>query len=515
MSKLNPKTLSQAIEIKQKPVVKQPQKVVLTENGALAYNTTGSILVDFFSRFGGMRESSEHSILSAFYSAFNVFPVETIKLLMFFRDCRGGQGERRIFDVVYQDLILNDNPLAYQLLAYVPEYGYWKDVRDFLLIAEGVGNTKFADFACELFVTQLLADANSKNMTLCAKYAPSETWSNRSSINKKVWKRYIRFVSRIMKIQNVIGYRYLLSKMRLALPVLERQMSDQDWNKIDFASVPSKAHALYRKAFGKHQQERYAEYLANLEKGQTKINASVLTPYDVVKKYMDSYGYLSKIDKTLEEQWKALPNYVNHDVLAISDTSGSMAGEPMIMSIALGIYFAQRAKGVCKGELVNFDSKPAFHDISNCKSLFEAIQKVSSMPWGGSTNFVAVFDMLLSAAIKNKASQEDLPKFLLCISDMQFNTAGKARGQTPFEVVRQKFENAGYKLPQFIFWNVRASALKNFPTFDEDGVMQVSGSSPAVLQFVMATLNNNSFEVIQRILDNPRYKFVENLEYFS
>jgi hypothetical protein len=207
--------------------------------------------------------------------------------------------------------------------------------------------------------------------------------------------------------------------MRSTLNVVETQMSAQQWEAIDFAAVPSKAHNLYRKAFGKHQQTRYAAYLAKLVKGETKINASVLTPFDIAKKYLTPTGRVYSYDETLEQLWKALPNYVQHDVLAISDTSSSMDGDPMLMSVALGVYFAQRSTGAFKNEVVSFNSNPEFIDLSKCKTLHEAFTAMSKISWGGSTNFTLVYEKLLAAAKRNDAKQEDMPKFLICISDMQ------------------------------------------------------------------------------------------------
>lgn len=480
-----------------------------TENNAVAYTSTGHKLSDFFSRFGAMRKSSEQEILATFQDLYEVMPKEAVKLLMFFRDCRGGQGERRVFDVVYNWFIKTNNPLAYQLLTFVPEVGYWKDVRDSMVYATTVRNTNFLDFACAIFVGQLYTDTKAKNMSLAAKYAPTENWARKNDTHEQVFKRFMFSVRDILKIEDRQEYRKLISLMRSTLNVVETQMSAQQWEAIDFAAVPSKAHNLYRKAFGKHQQTRYAAYLAKLVKGETKINASVLTPFDIAKKYLTPTGRVYSYDETLEQLWKALPNYVQHDVLAISDTSSSMDGDPMLMSVALGVYFAQRSTGAFKNEVVSFNSNPEFIDLSKCKTLHEAFTAVSTIGWGGSTNFALVYEKLLTAAKRNGAKQEDMPKFLICISDMQFNQAG---GQAPFSVVKKKFKDAGYEMPQFIFWNVRASEMKGFPTFNEDNVMQVSGSSPAVLNFVLATLNNNSLEVIYRILENPRYAFVDSLE---
>lgn len=515
MSKLN---FNQVQKIKSTPQsrFKTGQTVatptVRTENNAVAYNTTGHKLSDFFSRFGAMRSSSEQEILATFQDLYEVMPKEAVKLLMFFRDCRGGQGERRVFDVVYNWFIKTNNPLAYQLLTFVPEMGYWKDVRDSMVYAATVRNTNFLDFACAIFVGQLYTDTKAKNMSLAAKYAPTENWARKNDTHEQVFKRFMLAVRDILKIKDRQTYRKLISLMRSTLNVVETQMSAQQWESIDFAAVPSKAHNLYRKAFGKHQQTRYAAYLAKLVKGETKINASVLTPFDVAKKYLTPTGRVYKYDETLEQLWKALPNYVQHDVLAISDTSSSMDGDPMLMSVALGVYFAQRSTGAFKNEVVSFNSNPEFIDLSKCKSLYEAFQAMARISWGGSTNLHKAFEKLLQTAVKNKATNEDLPKFLIILSDMQMD---RACGQVPFDAIRKDFAKHNFSVPTTIFWNLRASESKNFPVANSDNVIQVSGCSPAVLQFVLSTISGNSLQVIYDIINNPRYAFVDNLEVWN
>lgn len=504
MSKLNFNTETKKTV---KPVSK-PTRNALTENGALAYNSLGSPVLDMLATFGAMRERSESDILNVFYAAFNAFPLQATQLLVFFRDCRGGKGERRSFDVVFKDLIRKNHVLAYELTQYVPYVGYWKEIRDFGVYAQSIGNSRYVDFICALYAGQIANDMVAKNMSLAAKYAPNENWAEKP-VQKQFFSRYMRFATELIDgVTDRKSYRKLISMMRAALEITERQMSLNQWDDIVFASVPSKAHSIYRKAFGKHQQERYASYLKALEKGETKINASVLTPVDVMHKYLESYG---RIDTTLEEQWKALPNYVNDDVLAVCDVSGSMSGRPMEISVALGIYLAQRAKGICKNELVTFSGNPSFFDISKCKNLRQAIDAVQSMDWGMNTDLVKTFDLLLKSAKSKNATDADMPKYILIISDMQWDSATNGRS-TPFEEIKGKFAAVGLTMPKIVFWQVRASSAKAFPTFDEFNVMGVSGESPAVLAYVLGVLNNNSTQVLDDILNNPRYAFVDSLE---
>ena len=121
-------------------------------------------------------------------------------------------------------------------------------------------------------------------------------------------------------------YRKALSALRAHLKVVEKQMSEGKWGEIDFEAVPSKAAKNYRGAFMKHDEARYREYLGKLEKGEAKVNAGAIFPYEIVSAYRIGYGVKSKVDTLLENQWKALPlpKGLLENAIVVRDGSGSM-----------------------------------------------------------------------------------------------------------------------------------------------------------------------------------------------
>ena len=102
---------------------------------------------------------------------------------------------------------------------------------------------------------------------------------------------------------------------------VEQLMCAKDYENINYSHVPSKAMSDYMKAFSKNDGIRFGDYLDSLSKGEAKINAGAIYPYDVTKNL--NYGS----SEGASEQWKALPNYMegsNERVLPVVDTSGSM-----------------------------------------------------------------------------------------------------------------------------------------------------------------------------------------------
>jgi len=77
-----------------------------------------------------------------------------------------------------------------------------------------------------------------------------------------------------------------------------------------------------------------------------------------------------------------------------------------------------------------------------------------------------------------------MPQTLLIMSDMQFDACVK-QDDSAIEMIRNKYEEAGYQMPNVVFWNL--NARDNVPVkFNEQGVALVSGFSPSILKAVLS-----------------------------
>jgi hypothetical protein len=272
--------------------------------------------------------------------------------------------------------------------------------------------------------------------------------------------------------------------------VVETQMCANDWDNINFNHVPSVAACNYKKAFGRHTP-KFAEYVAALVKGEAgvKVNANAIFPHDVLKGLVNTYGRktLSKTDLDhITAQWNALPNYVGDaSILPIVDVSGSMSTPAggkgdvtcMDVSISLGLYLADKNKGVFKDTFLTFSDKPQLTTLRG--DIVQKIDQMSRSDWGMSTNLHAAFTKILDVAVKGKAPQSDMPAMVLILSDMQFNQCVK-HDDSAMQMIERKFEAAGYTCPKVVFWNLNSSG--NVPVAsDKSGAALVSGFSPAIM----------------------------------
>lgn len=436
----------------------QSENKTCTTNGASAYRSTCSKVLDFFGQAASMRGKDTTAL---FRAAYQENPEIAKRALLWVRDVRGGAGERKAFrDNLSQ---LSKELDVSKLLQKVPEIGRWDD----LFVVFGTAN--------EAFALKLISDALIAGNALCAKWMP-----RKGVVAEKV-RKHMNLTPK--------QYRKLLVGLT---QVVETQMCSNQWDEIEYQKVPSNAHNIYKKAFGKHSPERYREYKDKLTKGEVKINASTLYPHQVVQSL--------KSDSVIANaQWEALPNYVPADssILPMIDLSGSMSTpaaqgvSAMEVAAALGMYVATKNTGAFKDLWLNFSENPVMYKLQG-NNLEEYYGNLDFHNWGGTTNIEAAFVLILKVAIENNVSPADMPKTLMIFSDMQFNAASRGNNLTIFAAAKQMFDEKGYDLPNVVFWNLAARNANVPVTKDQTGAMLVSGFSPAIMEAVLS----NDFEQI-------------------
>jgi hypothetical protein len=289
--------------------------------------------------------------------------------------------------------------------------------------------------------------------------------------------------------------------MRKQIDIVEAKMSAGKWDEITYSAVPSRAMMIYRKAFMRNDEQRFSDFINKAEKGEVKINASTLYPYDIVEKVL--YG--GESSKVLEAQWKALPDYVEKgtNALIMADVSGSMKGRPMATSIGLAIYFAERNTGAYHNLFMTFSSEPETVVLKG-ETLEQKIYNVSRAKWDMSTNLKAAFDKVLEIAEDNHITQDEMPKAIVVISDMEIDRCGNKQWSF-YEKTAAKFEKHGYVIPNIIFWNVNSRHDVFHADSDRKGVQLASGQSVTVFKQIIENLGYNPVEAMENVINSERY----------
>jgi hypothetical protein len=456
-----------------------------TTNGMKARVSSANACVDLFYNIGASRGKN---IVPAFTAAYVENSDLALRIAQWARDARGGSGERQVFRDILKFLETKNPTDAARLLMKVPEVGRWDDV------------FVFTDKDLKAKAYTMLGDALRARNGLAAKWTP-----RKGEIAREVREFF-----------GMTPKQYRKSLVSLT-NVVETQMCAQDWDNINFSHVPSVAHARYKKAFGRHGQT-YADYVSKLVKGEAgvKINASAIFPYDVLKGRIGRYNKMSKQElDVIEAQWNALPNYIGAaNVLPMVDSSGSMTCPAggygsksgltcLEVAISLGLYFADKNTGKFKDTFLTFSNRPKLVNLHG-----NINDKINQMNTGevANTNLHAAFDLILKTAVDNSVPQAEMPETLVIFSDMQFDQ-GVDRDETAIKMVERKYKDAGYTVPNVVFWNLNA-AYGNTPVkFDKKGTALVSGFSPAVAGGIMGG-NMDDFTpeaIMLKTVMKPRY----------
>lgn len=485
-----------------------------TANGALAHKSTRSMVYDMFALGGAYRRRTDEDCILLFKNAIEENVELAMKCLFYLRDCRGGQGERRFFRVCFKWLANSSYvDVARRNLDNLSEYGRWDD-----LIYTCV-ETKLETEALDIIKKQLTLDAQCKTPSLLAKWMPSENASSKETVKLgNIVREYLGLTHK--------EYRKILSLLRARINVLERLMSANRWDEIEFDKIPSKAGLIYKNAFARRDiiAKKY-EAFAKSEK--TKVNAKTLYPYEVVHKAVEGtngWGYnfrnISDTDKAMiEKYWTNLPDYLNGKdckMMCVVDTSGSMTGSqadaPINVAIALGMYCAERIGGPFKNHYISFSSRPQLIRIEGV-DFVDKVRRIYRTNLCENTNIEATFDMLLNIAKQPTTRAEDIPETIVIISDMQIDSGSwwsgsrwtQSTADTEMEKIRQKWNAAGFKCPKLVYWNVNAS--KNTILDNGADVTFVSGCSPVIFEQVLTGVTG--YQLMLDKLMSKRYEAVK------
>lgn len=450
-----------------------------TLNGADTLATSLNANTDLFFMIGASRGQD---ISNLFEKAIQENSDLAFRNLIWARDVRGGAGERQTFRNLLQYLETTQPETVYSLLPAIPFYGRWDDLLFFK--TENLRNAAFG------FIAHALLDMKDG---LCAKWMPRK--ATKTDNNAFLLRQFMGL--------NPKQYRKLLVSLT---NVVEQKMCAKEWDQIDFSKLPSVASARYNKAFARNATEQYDLYKQKLLTGEAKINANAVYPHDVLKTISQG-GEVA----VATAQWEALPNYLGDDfILPMVDVSGSMECKVggstslscMDVSISLGLYLSDKQQGAFKDMVLTFDTNPTIEILKG--SVQEKYKQLQHMAWGGSTNIGKAFDQVLKVATKNNVSQADMPKYLMVLSDMEFNQTDEG---TAFDAFSKKYKDAGYTLPKLVFWNLHARANNVPVVFNQEGVALVSGFSPSLLKAVLNAKTFTPQGIMLEALMDQRYDF--------
>jgi hypothetical protein len=534
--------------------------------GSDVYTSTGSALLDLSVMLnrGQTAEFITNQVRRVVASG-DLAAIEDLFVLAFqTRDIRGGKGERDLFAHFVAALQTEFPEVTPGMLHLVPEYGCWRDLFALVKTVPAIKGCVIR-LAKEQFVkdeaafTGATADAPAK-MSLLSKWLPREH-SNKAELSLLANALAREFFpdSRCANKE----YRKRVSTLNKALDTVETTMCGGSWAEIEPGHVPGRALSKYRAAFlnqpvkGEHGrkvprtdsdriacEEHFRAHFAKAAKGEAKVNgADTVFPHELVSRILYGDGSTSDERNAIQAAWNAIRDPIRRAgtldrTLAMCDFSGSMAGTPMDVSMALGCLISEVNTGVFANHILTFDSKPTLHKFRTT-DLVDRVNEVRHLAQGTSTDFQAAYNLVLTHLKMHAVAPGQEPKDLIVLTDMGFDVAARSGAaghytggryteavktkehETHVQIARRAFrlageqlfgEGRGWQAPRIVIWNLRAEYKDFQATQHEEGVVQVAGWSPSLLK-VLTTRGADALTpdaMLRATLEDPRYKAVRD-----
>ena len=503
----------------------EEQMATYTENGAVSYPANDPMLDLFYKALRNTPEDKMRQMVrSAWQGSSGESPevqrdrkLTVLKLLFHLRWCRGGKGERNMFTIGISELIaLGEKEHVLANVKNIPYFGYWKDLLNFL-------DTEIEDQVVTTYTNQLiadrgaLADGKPQNITLAAKWAPSEG----KEIDRK--HQAVAKFAKALRVNKAQYRKQYTAPLRKQIKIVETQLCEGEWDQVNYEHLPSLARLKYAKAFRKHDEDRFDEYMTSVAAGNAKMNIKLVHPYQLVKKYVDnhySYGSNDSTDDDLDTMWNELVKQTRKDLkeagadlqaLAIADLSGSMDGIPMYNSVALSLLWAELCEGRFHGHCYVFSNTATLVKIEG-DTLREKVRNLMDHATFANTNLQAVFKDLLSHATMWNVPDELYPKKMYIFTDGQFDSMVDSGSRTHLQAIAQKHEEAGYTVPEIVFWNLRGDTV-DFPSpGDKPGVAMLSGFSPSLLSLIMQGKELTPVGIMRLAIADPEFDRIKLAE---
>lgn len=409
---------------------------------------------------------------------------------------------------------------------------------------EGIG-TEIEEAVYDFVKAYLMMDIKNYNdnkpISLLAKWLPSIKTHNK--------KNY--FAIKLAKKLNLTEkeYRKILSKLRDRLNIVEKHITNKEYEKIDYITVPSKAMVKYRNLFFTKDEVKFKKFIEEL-KASKKTKYDNLFMNDFVKMYLkdlmnigvlpfsgitikDAYQIsISRIIKNLSlkeledrqillQRFRDEKNLINamwkkqskiefdKNVLVVADTSGSMQGTPFETAISLAIYISQNNKSEqWRNRFMIFSNDCIEYSYDKDAEFTDIIDEIPLIV--DNTNIDRVFKKILNDSLEKKLPQLD---GVIIISDMEFDAVQNKGDMSNFKYWKSEFAKHNYKLPKIIFWNV-ARNVGSFPVTKLDyGTCLVSGYSKNILKSIIDIENFNPIDIMLKTLEEKNYfEMVKNIK---
>ena len=448
-----------------------------TENGDIAYKTTGDNLTDLFFMTPYFEKHLEQA---------KIGNSEKEKVFaMFVRDPRFGLGRRDLGRVLMKQAGVEPKNIA--------KAGRFDDLWH-------NGTQADVDF---------LRDEIIKGNELAKKWMPRLTGKYRQYAKAfcKIWEITEKEYRQLIKTDSTTEYKLSYAEENLERTKLEQLFKKFTYthplvDEIDFEKVPSLAMTKYLHTFSTREdlKERFEEYIQKVKENKAKVNVSTTNVTDAMRTVYSVNTNVEAKDVIGKKIVENATLGVELNAICILDTSGSMYSSwgidiNRINDIGMKAMAVAHAISThstyAKNQLISFSSNPKLMTIKG-ETLEE---QYNSMYTGDCSNTDLAKVMNLLKELKT------YPEFIIVLSDMEFDRGSHQSKKELMEIFRKHEANT-----KLIWWNFN-DRNKTVPEFDEYGNIYISGYNLQILKLL-----ENKFDMTTYI-DKILEKYKKDIDY--
>lgn len=508
-----------------------------TENGALAYSTTSSALLDYFSNLNNFYRDYEE-VAADLDNCWAEDPLNTLRTIVY---CRAITRSKTKFKLLFSDIELvlptkgaglkNEGRLGLRWLYLKHRLTFLNNISSIISVGcfSDLWHRDFVDAWVEAEDKEIayfiaLSLKNDLSLKFLPRYKSSSNIARKAKsietikfhkTRNKGLRLVLEQVSNISvgKISTMKGLMKLKSSGKAHQ--WQQKITEGNFESINFNNLPGKVLGWITNEdsngesfLARHGLEE--KYIKWLDSKETLNTTSFL--HEIAKPVISKASYGNSINKittyTVNKQVATILNRVgksNLNVMPVIDTSGSMTCEvhnsttALDICLSLGVYFSMKQNGSFKDSIISFNSTSKFKKLEG--SYVDRLEDILRDPdYMGSTNFQSVIDLIVRTRKSNPSIPiEEYPDVYLVISDMQFNPTGLYNADdmenTNHERALQKLDAVGLPRPLFIWYNVSPYGNNNFQNHKDDkGVLHMSGFDTAAIERLMSEDFTLAFE---------------------
>jgi hypothetical protein len=217
---------------------------------------------------------------------------------------------------------------------------------------------------------------------------------------------------------------------------------------------------------------------------------------------------------------------------------GHHNGIPFCMSLAMGLLISEVTG---KNRILTFDSEPRWHYFPEGNIAVKMGSISEYLGQGSSTDFQKAYNLIVED--KRNKPLSTVPSFILVLTDMNFAAASStsefghhfktAPVQSHAEMAKETFRRLSeemygnpdaLKAPVLGIWNLAANPTDIPPNEDEEGVVMLSGWSPAQfnilqkegliaitpLQLLITELEAPQYDLVRKRIMNAKPTFISD-----